>query len=141
MNDRMATLKQAKLYTQQANAKQRLLVNDILYDAIVTYFEWLKNFETQNTYDDFLKNATNRLEIVKKSFDAGDKPAVDTLEANINFKSRQLDLEKAKLVYIKSKLKLANFLWLENNLPLELEDNIIPDIKTLDNVDTSLNYK
>ncbi|WP_299836317.1 TolC family protein [uncultured Tenacibaculum sp.] len=139
MNDRMATLKQAKLYTQQANAKQRLLVNDILYDAIVTYFEWLKNFETQNTYDDFLKNATNRLEIVKKSFDAGDKPAVDTLEANINFKSRQLDLEKAKLVYIKSKLKLANFLWLENNLPLELEDNIVPDIKTLDNVDTSLN--
>ncbi len=139
MNTRMATLKQAKLYTQQANAKQRLLVNDILYDAIVTYFEWLKNFETQNTYDDFLKNATSRLEIVKKSFEAGDKPAVDTLEANINFKSRQLDLEKAKLVYIKSKLKLANFLWLEDNLPLELEDNIIPDAGTLTSIDASLN--
>ncbi|SNR15884.1 TolC family protein [Tenacibaculum jejuense] len=141
MNNRMATLKQAKLYTKQANAKQKLLVNDILYDAIVTYFEWLKNFETQNTYNDFLSNATNRLDIVKKSFNAGDKPAVDTLEANINFKSRQLDLEKAKLKYLKSKLKLANFLWLENNIPLELEDNITPDLNTLNIIDNALNIE
>ena len=138
MNKRMATLKQAKLYTQQARAKQTLLVNSILYDAIVTYFEWLKNYETQNTYNDFLNNAENRFNIVKKSFNAGDKPAIDTLEANINLKNRKLDLEKSNLKYIKSKLKLSNFLWLEGNLPLELEDRIIPDTETTTIIDTAL---
>ncbi|WP_442266596.1 TolC family protein [Tenacibaculum sp. ZS6-P6] len=139
MNKRMATLKQAKLYTQQAKAKQTLLVNSILHDAIIAYFEWLKNYEIQNTYNDFLNNAENRFNIVKKSFNAGDKPAIDTLEANINLKNRKLDLEKSNLKYIKSKLKLSNFLWLEGNLPLELESHIIPDTETSTTIDTALN--
>jgi hypothetical protein len=28
----------------------------------------------------------------------------------------------------KAKLELANFLWLENNIPLELSDDLIPEI-------------
>ncbi|WP_083629386.1 TolC family protein [Tenacibaculum agarivorans] len=140
-NERMATLKRAKLYTKQAIAKQQLQVNEILYNAITTYFEWLKNYQTQIVYEDFLKNANNRLNIVKKSYFAGDKPAVDTLEASINLKNRKLDLEKAKLSYIKSKLKLANYLWLSDNIPLELETSVIPDVNTFKNIDGALNIE
>ncbi|CAM1343472.1 TolC family protein [Tenacibaculum amylolyticum] len=138
-NKRMADLKKAKIYVNQAKADQQLLVNDILYNAIVTYFEWLKNYEKQETFKNFLKNATDRLNNVKRSFIAGDKPAVDTLEANINYKNRILDLEKSKLTYIKSKLKLANYLWLEDNIPLELEDRILPDVDTPLYIDQVLN--
>jgi outer membrane protein TolC len=138
-NERMATLKKAKIYTSQVRADQQMLVNDILYNAILTYFNWLKEYQKQNTYTSFLRNAKERLHNVKRSYDEGDKPAVDILEATINLNNRVLDLEKAKLNYIKSKLKLANYLWLENNLPLELEDNIIPDINTLNTIDTALN--
>lgn len=140
-NERMATLRMAKVYTRQAQADQQLAINDILYKAIDTYFEWLKSYQTQQTYQVFLRNASDRLRNVKNSFIQGDKPAIDTLEANINLNSRILDLEKSKLMYIKSKLKLANFLWLQDNIPLELEDAIIPDVNTYTNIDSILELK
>lgn len=138
-NKRMATLKQAKLYTKQAQAKQQLVVNDILYNSIASYFNWLKNYQAKLVYKDYLLNAKTRFQNVKKSFSAGDKPAIDTLEANINLKNRLLDFEKAKIGYIKSVLEISNYLWLENNLPIELEPSIIPDISTLQKIDTVLN--
>ena len=138
-NERMATLKQAKLYTKQAQAKQQLVVNDILYEAIVAYFNWLKNYQAKLVYEDYLINAKTRFDNVKRSFSTGDKPAVDTLEASINLKNRQLDIEKARIGYIKSTLEISNYLWLENNLPLELETAIIPDINTQQKIDVVLN--
>ena len=138
-NERMATLKQSKLYLKYAQAEQKLVINDILYNAIATYFNWLKNHQAKLVYSDYLVNADFRLKNVKSSFFAGDKPAIDTLEANINFKSRKLDFEKAKIGYIKSALELSNYLWLENNIPLELEEGITPDTTTIDKIDVVLN--
>ncbi len=139
INKRMATLKQAKLFTMQAQANQQLVINDILYNAVTTYFDWLKNYQSKLVYEDYLVNAETRLSNVKKTFFAGDKPAIDTLEASINLKSRLLDLEKAKIGYVKSTLELSNYLWLENNLPLELEETISPDITTIDKIDLIFN--
>ncbi|MGG6230402.1 TolC family protein [Tenacibaculum sp. SDUM215027] len=139
INKRMATLKQAKLYTQQGKLEQQLLVNDILFEAINTYLNWLQYYQSYNIYRDYCTNAGIRLKNVKKSFRAGDKPAIDTLEANINLKNRNLDLEKAKVKYIKSKLELSNYLWIGNNIPMEVKEEIVPDSTTFSNIDTILN--
>ncbi|WP_440069395.1 TolC family protein [Tenacibaculum discolor] len=139
INKRMATLKQAKLYAQQGELKQQLLVNDILFEAINTYLNWLQYYQSYNVYKDYYTNADIRLKNVKKSFRAGDKPAIDTLEANINLKNRSLDLEKAKIKYIKSKLELSNYLWIGNNIPMEIKEEIVPDIATFSNIDIILN--
>lgn len=69
----------------------------------------------------------------------GDKPAIDTLEAGINLNNRKLNLEKARIKLVKASLELSNFLWLNDNTPVELQDNIIPDVATLNNVDTTFN--
>lgn len=138
-NERMTSLKQAKLYAQISEAKQQLLVNDVLYNAVDTYFLWLRSYQEFKIYDDYIKNAKIRLENVIKSFDAGDKPAIDTLEARINLKNRVLDLEKARIKFVKSSLEIANYLWLEDNIPLELNNGIVPDSKTYLLVDKVLN--
>jgi outer membrane protein TolC len=137
-NNRMATLKQSKLYSNQVQEQQILVTNDILYSAINAYFNWLKNYQAELLFKNYLVNAENRFLNIKRSYFAGDKPAVDTLEANINLKNRILDLEKAKIGYIKSTLEVANYLWLDNDLPLELEDTIHPDIYTIDKIDMVL---
>lgn len=139
INKRMATLKQAKLYTQQGKLEQQLLVNDILFEAINTYLNWLQYYQSYNVYKDYYTNADTRLKNIKKSFKAGDKPAIDTLEANINLKNRKLDLEKANIKYIKSKLELSNYLWIGNNIPMEIKEEIVPDVTTFSNIDTILN--
>jgi outer membrane protein TolC len=138
-NERMATLKQSKLYTKQALAKQQQVVNEILYEAILSYFNWLKNYQSKIVYEDFVQNASIRLNNVKKSYEAGDKPAIDTLEASINYKNRLLDFEKARIGYVKSRLELSNYLWLNSNIPLELNENIVPDTNTINTIDIVLN--
>ncbi|KAB8151983.1 transporter [Kordia sp. TARA_039_SRF] len=139
MNERMAMLKQAKLFTQQAQADQQLLVNEILYEASITYFTWLKSYRNREVYQSFLSNAQLRFDGIKKSYRAGDKAAIDTLEASLTLNTRKLDLEKARIKFIKSSLELSNFLWLNNDTPVELQPYIRPDVDTANRIDEVLN--
>ena len=41
-NRRMAMLRQSKMFVNQAKADRQLLVNNILFEATVSYFNWLK---------------------------------------------------------------------------------------------------
>ncbi|MDZ7612676.1 MAG: TolC family protein [Flavobacteriaceae bacterium] len=50
INPRMATLKQAKLYESQAKEDRQLLVNNILYEASLVYFDWLKTYHEKLVY-------------------------------------------------------------------------------------------
>ncbi|MEN8878945.1 MAG: TolC family protein, partial [Polaribacter sp.] len=117
INQRMADLKQAKLFVNQAKEDQQILVNEILFNASLAYFKWLKIFNDQNVYRSFLKNAIFRFESTKTAYKNGDKAAIDTLEAGITLKNRRLNLEKARIQLVKASLELSNFLWLNNNTP------------------------
>ncbi|MCF8273486.1 MAG: TolC family protein [Flavobacteriaceae bacterium] len=139
INKRMAMLKQAKYYVQQAKADRTLLVNDILFNATTTYFNWLKAYREKQVFEDFLENADMRFKGIKKSYEFGENPAIDTLEARITLNTRKLELEKARIKYIKSSLELSNFLWLNDNTPIEVRENIFPDTNTMTNFD--LYYK
>lgn len=139
MNERMSLLKQAKLFKEQAKADRQLLVNEILMQSAEAYFDWLKTYNEQRVFVSFLENAELRFDGVKKSFDAGERASIDTLEAGIIVNNRKLNLEKATIKYIKTTLKLSNFLWLENNIPIELQEDIVPDINTFKTIDVSLN--
>ncbi|WP_338733657.1 TolC family protein [Mangrovimonas cancribranchiae] len=138
-NKRMTTLKQAKLYKNISLNKQSIAVNEVLYNAVEAYFNWLKHYQEYHVYIDYQKNANIRLNNVIASFEAGDKPAVDTLEASINLKNRALDKEKSRVKYIKSQLELSNFLWLKDNTPIELDYSLIPDTNSPLIVDSILN--
>ena len=137
INERMAILRQAKLFQRQAKADNQLLVNDILYKASKTYFQWLKTYQEKRVYEDFLENAKLRLQGVKRSYQVGEKPAIDTTEAHIAYNNRKLNLEKVKLNYVKASLELSNFLWI-NDIPVEVQDYIIPDTQILDYIDEAL---
>ncbi|PQJ73182.1 transporter [Polaribacter butkevichii] len=139
INKRMASLKQAKFFLNQAKEEQQILVNEILYNAALSYFNWLKTYHQNSVYKEFLTNAKTRFKATKRAFLEGEKPAIDTTEAAITLKTRKLNLEKSRIKLIKSSLELSNFLWLSDNTPVELQDHIIPDTNTIDNVDTTFN--
>ncbi|WP_223034435.1 TolC family protein [Hanstruepera marina] len=138
MNERMNMLKQAKLFVKQAEMDRQLLVNDILFQASVTYFNWLKAYNEKQVFESFVENAQLRFNGVKKSYEVGERAAIDTTEARIALNDRRLNLEKARINYIKATLDLSNYLWLDNNVPIELQDNIIPDVNTLVQIDAVL---
>jgi outer membrane protein TolC len=127
INQRMADLRKAKIQVKLSQAERNLMAVSVLYDASVAYFNWKRNHTEVNLYQMYLTNANIRYGGIAKSIEQGDKPAIDSVEAGIIVRNRKLSLEESQLKLAKAKLELANFLWLENNVPLELQDDIIPE--------------
>jgi outer membrane protein TolC len=127
INQRMADVRKAKIQMQLSQSERKLQAIAVLYDASLAYFNWKKNFNEVKLYEEYNKNAQIRFKGTKTLVIQGDKPAIDSIEAGINVKNRRLNLEDSKLKLAKAKLELANFLWLENNIPLELSDELIPE--------------
>lgn len=137
INERMAVLKQSKLFLDQSKEDRKLLVNDILFQATKAYFDWLRYYNEKEVYRTFLENARIRFEGIKRNYELGQNAAIDTTEARIALNSRRLSLENARLNLIKSQLNLSNFLWIQDT-PVELNDNVIPDVETPNVIDESL---
>lgn len=127
INQRMADLKKAKLQVNLSASEKKLQAIEVIYDASIAYFEWKKNFEEYQLYQEYLNNAKTRINGIKKSIEQGDKPAIDSVEANIVLKMRQLNVEESWLKFQKSRLQLSNFLWIENLVPLELDEVVKPE--------------
>lgn len=127
INQRMADLRKAKIQVKLSQAERNLMAVSVLYDASVAYFNWKRNHNEVTLYQTYLNNANIRYQGIAKSIEQGDKPAIDSVEAGIIVRNRKLSLEESQLKLAKAKLELANFLWLENNVPLELQDDIIPE--------------
>lgn len=138
-NKRMTTLKQGKLFVEQAKSDRQLLVNNILYEAALTYFNWLKTYNEKRLYEDFSENAAMRFHGIKKNYEVGEMSAIDTLEARIALNDRKLNLEKSSIKYIKASLELSNYLWLNDNTPIEVKEHVIPDVNTFETIDATLN--
>ena len=128
INQRMADLRQAKLQIQLSVSERKLQAILVLYDASIAYFNWKKNQSEVQLYDIYSKNAQIRFEGIKILIEQGDRPAIDSIEAGIIVKNRLINLEDSTLKLTKAKLELATFLWLDNNIPLELADDLIPEI-------------
>ena len=127
INQRMTDIRKAKIARNLNAAERNLQAIEIIYEAAVSYMNWKRSFEEVKLYENYIQNALIRYKGIATLINEGDKPAIDSIEAGIVVKTRQLNLEDAKLKLTKAKLELSNYLWLENNIPLELNDNLRPE--------------
>jgi len=140
INDRMASLKKARFFQDQTKAERDLLVNQLLYDASIAYFKWLQAYNEEQIYINFSKNASIRLSAIKRSYDQGDKAAIDTLEAKITVQNWLLGQKAAELKRQKAGLYASSYLWLDD-VPLEFEERVIPELPTEDILNSSLSLQ
>jgi outer membrane protein TolC len=138
INQRMADLRKAKIQIQLSQAERKLQAIEVLYNASLAYFNWKRNHSEVQLYSTYLNNAKLRYKGIKTLINNGDKPAIDSVEAGIVVKTRQWNLEESKLKLAKSKLDLSNYLWLDNNIPLELQDDVLPENKLEQTISTTL---
>ncbi|MDT0606631.1 TolC family protein [Croceitalea rosinachiae] len=137
INERMATLRKAKFFREQTKADQDLLVNKILFEASLAYFDWLQAYNDAQIFNNFLENSQTRFEGVRQRALAGDIAKIDTVEAKIAVQNRALGLEQAKVRLMNKTLELSNFLWI-NDVPVEVQANVVPDINVEDDIDVTL---
>jgi outer membrane protein TolC len=128
INQRMADVQKAKMQLKLSEFERKLQAIEVLYDASLAYFNWKKTYDEVKLYQEYKTNAEIRFKGIQNLISQGDKPVIDSIEARIIVKNRMLNLEDAKLKLTKAKLELSNFMWLENNIPLEISDELFPEI-------------
>lgn len=138
INQRMADIRKAKIARNLNAAERNLQAIEIIYEAAVSYMNWKRSFEEVKLYENYIQNALIRYKGIATLINEGDKPAIDSIEAGIVVKTRQLNLEDAKLKLTKAKLELSNYLWLENNIPFELSDALKPEDLLTNNIKETL---
>ncbi len=126
IDNRRAQLKQAKIYAESTEAERKAILNDLYFEAIKHYWKWVEVYNQLKIYEESVELAQTRFEGVKQSFIFGDNPAIDTLEAYIQVQTRQMGKNQYELLYKNAKLELSNYLWFENNTPLEITDSLVP---------------
>lgn len=126
INQRMADVREGKLQLKLSDAERKLKAIAVLYQASEAYFEWRKSYNEAELYKNYLGFASTRFKGVKKLIESGDSPAIDSVEAKITVRNRELNVENGNLKLAKAKLKLANFLWIEN-VPVELGEMVKPE--------------
>ncbi|MDF4220564.1 MULTISPECIES: TolC family protein [Maribacter] len=138
INERMATVKKAKFFREQSKADRDLLVNQILFDASLAYFNWLQAYRNSLLFNDFLLNAKVRLKGVNRSAQSGEIAAIDTVEAKIAVQNRALEREQANVTLRNARLELSNYLWMGDNIPMELQEGVVPDTSLDTEIDQAL---
>lgn len=127
LDKRRAALQQAKLYRSQSEQERLVILNNLLFDAYNTYWQWAGSYQQYNLFSKFTEIATSRLRLVRIAFVNGDRAMIDTVEAFTQLQSYQLLQLDALLKWNNAKLELSNFLWLENDSSYQVSNNYLPD--------------
>jgi len=127
IDERRSILKQAKIFQEQTAYEKIYQINELLYNAGKSYWDWSVSYKNLAIYKNAVELSSQRLEAVKLSVTLGDRPLIDTVEASIQLQDRTINYQQALVDYATKTLLLSNFLWLENNIPIELTNQIIPD--------------
>lgn len=126
IDERRTVLQQAKLLRARNAAEQQSILNDLWFETAVVYWEWWVAYQQWQVFQRALENARQRQVAIVASFEQGDKPAIDTVESMVQVQTRLLELQQAELDFRNTGLHMANFLWQDGEIPLEVDSNTVP---------------
>lgn len=126
IDERRATLKQAKVFKELSAFEKINILNELLYRAGKTYWDWYLSFVNLKVHQEAVALSEKRFTAVTRTFVLGDRPAIDTVEANIQLQDRIINLQQAFMDYRTKSLLLSNYLWIENETPVEITNSTVP---------------
>jgi outer membrane protein TolC len=130
IDSRRNTLQQARLMVNYAEADRIKQINTVVFDAVQQYWDWYYAYTQYRLVDNGVLLAQQRFQAISLQAQIGDKPPIDSVEASITVFDRSIQFEKLKVDLQNARLLLSNYLWNENNDPLELPENAAPQSGT-----------
>lgn len=131
MDKRRATLQTAKIFKGASEVERRNILNNLLLDAMKSYWYWMKHYQVYKILNDAVQVNEKRVQLVKTAFQLGDRPAIDTVEALTQLQAFQVQRENAWLEFQNAGLELSVFLWQQNDVPVVLPADIVPSDESL----------
>lgn len=126
MDKRRAALQSAKIFRTASEAEKRNMLNNLLLDALTSYWNWVKQYQVFRIMDEAVVVNEKRLALIRTAYQLGDRPAIDTTEALAQLQQFELLKSQAWLDFKNNGLELSVHLWSPNALPYELPGGIIP---------------
>lgn len=126
IDQRRATLRQAKVFQDLADAERVKMINKIILTSAKDYWTWYFSYQQYQLSADFYDLAQVRYGATQRRAELGEAAAIDTVEALVILQDRQVTLDQAILELRNAKLLLSNHLWSQEEGPLELPEEAIP---------------
>lgn len=127
IDERRAALKKAELAKSSSEYEKNTMMNELLGKAFKAYWDWQLSYRNLTILKNSINIAQQRLFATIQMVNLGDRPAVDTVESSIQLQERKLSFEQAKMDFQNKSLALSNYLWTDNNIPLEITEKLIPE--------------
>ncbi len=128
IDKRMKEIRQAKIYREGTESQRLILLNDLLYEAGRAYWDWFLAYNKMLVLEGAVAVSEKRKIAVLSGAILGDRPFIDTLEAGIQFKNRQINLMLAEMDYQNATKFLSTFLWIDGFIPLEIDTATFPPL-------------
>lgn len=128
MDERRAALQQARIFQRSSLEEQRIMLNDLLYDAAKAYWDWWEQHETYKLFEAAYINADQRFRLIRTAYQIGERPAIDTLEALAQLQSFRVQRAQVAQELQNARLQLSVFLWQAEGQPYDLPQNIAPAV-------------
>ena len=126
IDERRAQIRQARQFSTIAEAERIKIINKLLLQAAKDYWDWMYYYNKWNLYKEGLDFATIRYSAVAERARLGDLPQIDTVEAMMQVQKFQILLTQSEVEYKNSSLILSNYLWNDEEEPLEITSQVIP---------------
>jgi outer membrane protein TolC len=126
IDKRRAALQQAKIFNDLSVVEQQATINDLLLESMQAYWTWVKAYQTYLIIKNNVAINEKRVELVKKSYINGERPAIDTTEAITQLQSFLYLQNMSYLEFQNAGLDLSAYLWKSNNEPYTLPETVIP---------------
>jgi outer membrane protein TolC len=117
IDERRAALRQAEIYQESTFSQREQLLNGLYFQASDAYWKWALAHENVKVLKEGVELAKIRFEGVKVSYQLGDLPAIDTVEAFSQLLTRQYSLQSAENAYFGS---------IQAGEPMFLEEGVFP---------------
>ncbi|HEX8531555.1 MAG TPA: TolC family protein, partial [Cytophagales bacterium] len=124
---RRNTLRQAQLFRDIAEADRVKEINKLLLSAAKDYWNWYYAHHEYRMIRESYDLADVRFRAVKERVVQGDLAAIDSVEAQTILQDRLVLLRQAEVGLVNARLLLSNYLWDENDTPLEIPEAVVPN--------------
>lgn len=121
-------LRQAQLFKESASFERVSMLNDLLVNATVAYWDWSAAYQKYLLNYSALELAQQRHQMIIQSVLLGDRPMIDTTESITQVQYRQVAAQQALTEWFQATFDLSNYCWSTNQSPVLLDTSVIAEI-------------
>lgn len=125
-DQRRIGLRQAELLSQMNQAEQVKVINKLFISASKDFWNWQSAFQKNVLMKKNYELAETRLNFIKNRIKGGEEKPIDSVEAWTELKRREVLLVESTMELLNARISLSNYLWDEQNNPIQIADFVYP---------------